>query len=1096
MMLWKVISACVLVLVVANATAIRHSNTSDRRPSYRGTAALIRRKARWGAGTSFTRIHSHVNSQCWNKPPSKAIYEIFVKHRRNYTTISNTSVAAVSAEIERSDGKMRFEESPVASTYLLVGLLVPDLRNASDSGGTIKIEAFLNNFRARMPQVAKNREQDLEPTETTVRRICSRSRSQVNASSPTSNATSRGTRQSLPSLARRVYEPTSDVDEDFFLLPQQVMPVHYNIRLIPHIAEGNFTSNGETSIDVKVLEPTDVVVLHIMELTIDESQTRMTCKDEHALYYVPKRHDYNNRSEILTLQFDKPLDIGVYTLYLKFMGVISSLNHGLYRSFYIDNEGNKVWLAVTHFQPVHARQAFPCWDEPAMKATFKLSIKHYPNYTALSNMPSSQSQVDETDGKVWTRFETTPVMPTNVLGFVIADYDHISNLDDTMRIWGPKHLLHLAAFPLDIAEKATHELEKFTNSTIPVPKMDHVVAPHYSSRATENWGMIVYRLDTLLYDDNTPFATKINNVDSIDFKRFNVMTITHELAHQWFGNLVSPTWWNYLWLSEGISTYLKFYITDKFLNEWRLMDFFVVEGVQATLDRDVSITVPIHRNITSDIRTAYTYLTYTKSAVLLRMMSNFLTEDVFRNGLIKYLRANAYGNTTPDDLWKAMQNALDESDVPHNDFNVKEVMDAWFEQPNYPIVTIERDYTNGDIKATQKGVYSRDENSEKWWIPLNFATQTDLNFSSTLATHWLRPQDEAVTIEGVDVDHWIIVNKQLTGLYRVNYDLTNWKRIAAFLNSDDYVKIPALNRAQIINDASFLMISRQLDVITFLEITNYLSREIDCIVWQPVLKILQTIDTYFQVPESAAIARPFVFNLTRKILEKIGFDDRPDDDPSTLRTRFYLGQFACKYGHAECQAKATAKVLAYVEDPIANKIPRNLQWILCFGLMKASDTVWDKFLQVQNLTLEHHLTFLGCTENMNIVEKHINYINTSEYESSQKYMYYEHIALNILKNPSNIDRAIDYFINNSDRLNDFIRVSSFDVRMFSQSVTENQFTKMRIYSKQRYNRPEFYPLFRENEVAKVKNNSAKIRNALENNQFSVPMHITLDNSAS
>lgn len=128
-----------------------------------------------------------------------------------------------------------------------------------------------------------------------------------------------------------------------------------------------------------------------------------------------------------------------------------------------------------------------------MKATFKLSIKHYPNYTALSNMPSSRSEVDETDGKVWTRFETTPVMLTNMLGFVIADYDHISNLNDTVRIWGPKHLLHLAAYSLDIAEKAMRELEEFTNSTITVPKMDHVVVPHYSSRAIESWGMIIYK---------------------------------------------------------------------------------------------------------------------------------------------------------------------------------------------------------------------------------------------------------------------------------------------------------------------------------------------------------------------------------------------------------------------------------------------------------------------------------------------------------------------------------------------------------------------------------------------------------------------------
>ncbi|EFN87054.1 Aminopeptidase N [Harpegnathos saltator] len=719
-------------------------------------------------------------------------------------------------------------------------------------------------------------------------------------------------------------------EEDLHLnLLQQVVPVHYDIRLIPHIVENNFTFNGETGIEMKVLKPTDTVVLHTRQLIVDKWKTKLTRRveessaNETVANYVPKLHDYDGNSEMLILRFDDPVEIGVYTLYLKFVGVIKPTGRGFYRSFYTNNEGNKVWLAVTHFQPANARQAFPCWDEPAMKATFKFSIKHYPNYTALSNMPSARSQVDATDGKVWTLFETTPVMPTNVLGFVIADYDYISNLDGTMRIWAPKHMLQLAAYPLDVAEKATRVLEEFTNSTVPVPKMDHVVAPHYSSRATENWGMIVYKQDVLLYNESNFMKTELYiPMKLIDLKLYNTMTITHELAHQWFGNLVSPTWWNYLWLSEGTSTYLKYYITDKLFKEWRLMDYLVVENMQPTLGRDIAKWAkPININITSNLYEAYSENTYTKSAILLRMISHFLREDVFRDGLIKYLRANAYGNATPDDLWKALQDALDESDVPHDDFNVKEVMDAWFEQASYPVVTIERDYANGVIEATQKAAqYKMHEGSNaKWWVPLNFATQTNPDFSSTLATHWLRPQDEAITLEGVDVDDWIIVNKQLTGYYRVNYDTTNWKRIAAILNSDDYAKIPVLNRAQIIDDAFFMTQTDQLDLVTFFEIMNYLSRETDCVVWQTAFRIIEKLDLYLQIPERAAIFKSYIFNLTRKILENVDFDGRPDDDPFTIKTRSLLGEYTCKYGHAECQTKATAKLLAYVQDPIANK---------------------------------------------------------------------------------------------------------------------------------------------------------------------------------
>ncbi|XP_014472210.1 PREDICTED: aminopeptidase N-like [Dinoponera quadriceps] len=906
--------------------------------------------------------------------------------------------------------------------------------------------------------------------------------------------------QSIPVQDNEMSVEEREKEEDFYRLPQQVVPVHYDVQLIPHIVEDNFTFNGEASIDVKVLESTDVVVLHTKLLTIDELQTRLARKIEDgvndvATNYVPRRHDYNNRTQMLTLRFDEPLDIGAYTLDMKFLGIITEIR-GFYRNSYFDNEGNKVWLALTHLQPVSARQAFPCWDEPAMKATFKFSIKHYPNYTALSNMPSTRSEVDETDGKVWTRFETTPVMPTNVLGFVIADYDHVSNLDGTMRIWAPKHLLDFAARHLDIAEKATRELEKFTNSTVPVPKMDHVVAPQHSSRATENWGMIVYRLDVLLYDENTPPEVNLNLfMRPIDSKLYNTMTITHELAHQWFGNLVSPAWWKYLWLSEGISTYLKFYITDKIFKDWRLMDYFVVDTMQRMINIDAfRWAEPIHINITSNIYNAYSDNTYKKSAFLLRMISHFLREDVFRNGLIKYLRANAYGNATPDDLWKALQDALDESDVPHDDFNVKEVMDTWFEQANYPDVTVVRNYENGDVTVTQKLTRHENQNVEKsyakWWVPLNFATQSNLDFSSTLATHWLRPQDESVTIKGVNVEDWIIVNKQLTGYYRVNYDTTNWKRIAAFLNSDDYAEIPVLNRAQIIDDAFAMTETGQLDLITFLEIMNYLSRESDTAVWQAAFKIIQQLDIYLQVPEAAAIFKPFAFNLTHKILEDVGFDDRPDDDPLTVKTRSHLGDFACMHGHAECQAKATAKLLAYIEDPVANKISQDQQWAFCFGLMKADNEIWDKFLQVQNMTLDFHLTFLGCSENMDIVIKHLKYIRTLEDRSFPDTF---HVLLNIFKNPSNIDRMINFVENNPDEVTSGIE-GMILFTMINRSFTEEQIEKVKKFSKIVV---ETELSEKKQKLTRIRNNLAKVRSALEKNQFSVAMHITLvDNNAS
>nr|XP_012230688.1 PREDICTED: aminopeptidase N-like [Linepithema humile] len=890
-------------------------------------------------------------------------------------------------------------------------------------------------------------------------------------------------------------EVVEEYQENPYRLPKHVVPTHYNIKLIPHIVEGNFTFNGETSIDIEVHKMTNSIALHTVLLTIDESLTRLTGGNGNAVdNYIPRQHDYNNETNILTIQFEELLYPGTYTLYLKYVGVLIDYN-GFYKSFYmINNDRNIVWVAATHFQPVTARQAFPCWDEPAIKATFKFSIKHYPNYVALSNMPSTRSNVDEADGKVWTYFETTPIMSTNILGFVIANYDYISNLDGTIKIWGPKHLLQHAAYPLDIAEKATQELEKFTNSTTRMPKMDHIAIPVYTSRATENWGMITY-LDRVLLQDY--------NSSSIENKVYNTMTITHEIAHQWFGNLVSPAWWDYLWLSEGMATYLKFYITDKFLKEWRLMDWYVLHDILFLLRIDSNhFNKPININITShsDVRKAYSPThTYTKPSILLRMLSHFLREDVFQNGLIKYLQAHEYSSVTPDNLWKALQDALDESDVPHDDFNVKEVMDTWFSQAGYPIVTINRDYTTGEIKVTQEKFLvptpNNTESNSTWWIPINFATQSNLNFSSTLASHWLKPKIESIMIEAVDINDWIIVNKHLTGFYRVNYDITNWKRIAIFLNSDDYVKIPVLNRLQIIDDAYYMIKTERLDPVTFLEIINYTWRETDPVIWKRLFEIISTLNDFLLQPEATVIFKPYLFNLMNKLLEYVSFDEQPNDDPLTIQVRNTFYRYTCVHGHPKCQTKATTKLLAYVNNPTVNTIPFNQEIIFCIALTKANESIWNQFLQASKETSSDH-SYLGCSENIDINKKHLNSIIMKNVPSMRNiyYMLFD----NMLVNLQNLDATIDYFINNFDEITVGTNGDNYILsRIISASVTEEQVKKIKALIES-HNIDEYVSsdlIKKRKRISKVRENMSKILSAIGNNELSVTLYNTLNNSA-
>ncbi|XP_039306339.1 aminopeptidase Q [Solenopsis invicta] len=893
----------------------------------------------------------------------------------------------------------------------------------------------------------------------------------------------------IQSVLLQVYNETvnsqvvKDFNENQFRLRHNVVPIHYDIKLIPHIVENNFTTNCETDIDIKVRESTNAIELHVVNLTIDESLTKLTrkCVDvNYELEYVPKQHEYNSLTQILTLQFEELLNPGIYTLHFTFMGVIYSyhdvghkVRRGLYRRSYYNDKGNKIWLAVTHFQTVYARQVFPCWDEPAIKATFKFSIKHYPNYTALSNMPSMRSEIDEVDGKLWTYFETTPIMSTYLLGFLIAaDYNYVSNLDSNIKIWGPKHLLSRAAYSLDIAEKATQELEKFTNSTVPVSKMDHVAIPRYDSRATENWGLIVYKQDILLGDKS---LYSVGN-------KWDIMTITHELAHQWFGNLVSSIWWKYLWLSEGISTYLKYYITDKFLKEKRLMDYIVVVDEQQMLYTDSVLSTPIHINITGhlDVFNAYSDRTYRKSAFLLRMISHFLREDVFRNGLIKYLQAHEYSSATPDDLWKALQEALDESDVPHNDFQVKDVMDTWFEQAWYPLVTVHRDYATDEIKLTQEIFINpknnfnyRGNKEEAWWIPINFATQSNLDFSSTLATHWLKPHDKDITIEGVNINDWIIVNKHLTGFYRVNYDITNWRKIAAFLNSDNYDKIPVLNRVQILDDAYNMIETERLDTTIYVEIINYLSRETDPAPWLRALNNVKKLKDYLRLPKGEEILKPYLSNLMRQLFELIDFEENPDDDFFIQNLRMYVYEYECVYGLSDCQAKITPKLLEYVEDPISNSIPLfQREKLYCFGLIKANESLWDQFLQTHQRTSKPHKQFLGCSENLNILEKHLNSFS----EDTERY---DNLFNNMFSIFPTTDVAIKFFINNHENIHESLILK----RIIYNSFREEELDKIKAFAEQHAINIQTDLNFRKATLDEMNNNLSKFLSALENGQL-------------
>ncbi|XP_076675235.1 aminopeptidase N-like [Andrena cerasifolii] len=788
-----------------------------------------------------------------------------------------------------------------------------------------------------------------------------------------------------------------------YRLPDDTIPIHYNIKLDLH----NSTFDGETEIYLKVRRSTSTVVLHSKNLTIDEVTTNIR-KDNNTI--KPKEHIYDDATEMLGLRFEDPLEAGVYILKFKFTGALADDLYGIFRSFYEDEEGNEVPIIMTHFQRTYARRAFPCWDEPALKATFNVSLKHYPDYTALSNMPAYMMEHDEKDGKNCTHFQTTPIMSTNILAFGVVDFPHVSNSNDTIRVWVRSGEINDTTYFMHVIEKATDELTRYLNSTVRVPKMDHVVIPDYSAGATENWGMIIY----------LEYAVPRNS-DLTQIRMQKTMTVTHEIAHQWFGNLVSPAWWKYHWLSEGMSTYLKFYITDKMFETWTLMDNLVHTQILFFSTDDNADVTHVNRDFTTNqARRHSDYFTvYSKPAILFWMLSNMVGEDVFRAGLLSYINEHKYSNVTSNDLWEAMQSALNQSNTTGGNFQVKEVMDTWIEQTGYPLVTVTRNYTTGDITISQEpSPADTDKTQRKWCIPINYATASTPDFSATKPMRWLKQNDDKLVIQGVDVDDWIIVNLQHTGYFRVDYDSTNWEKIAQYLNTEHYNKIHPANRVQLLRTAVYLLSVKRLSPTIFLQLANYLRREVDPVVWNGALEIIDNVKhSYLKSPRGAAILSPMILRLMNNYMETINYDELLLKDGYPKLVTLNALNLACQLGHSTCQENAAIRLNAYISDPAANGIPSDAEyWILCMGLVNANRSTWDALFQLKMQNLHESLKFLSCAGDPDIIAHYLS-LSLMTNASLSRFIEPSQVLLELNTDiPANIDAGLDFVTRNFDKI--------------------------------------------------------------------------------
>nr|CAD7430391.1 unnamed protein product [Timema monikensis] len=367
-------------------------------------------------------------------------------------------------------------------------------------------------------------------------------------------------------------EPFAGVE---YLLPTNVVPQKYVLLLKPNLS-GNFSFSGEMTMTVQLTTTTNTITFHTNDINV--TSVTVTNIDTASVVQVTNQV-YLETYDFYTLTLESEVAVGNYEIYVAYTGYHKDDMRGFYRSSYVNSNDQKVWLASTHFEPVRARRAFPCFDEPALKAKFQISIAVPEGLHAISNMPVNSSAInDGEDGLDWYHFEETPMpMSTYLVAFVVSDFEKTS--EDSVSIWHRPGLQSQALYSASVSPKIIDKLEEFTGVSYHLPKMDEVAVPDFSAGAMENWGLVTYRERALLFEEG---------VSTSSYKQSIATVIAHEFGHQWFGDLVGPRWWSYLWLNEGFATYFEFFATALVETTWRLEEQFVVREVHSAFSADAS----------------------------------------------------------------------------------------------------------------------------------------------------------------------------------------------------------------------------------------------------------------------------------------------------------------------------------------------------------------------------------------------------------------------------------------------------------------------------------------------------------------------------
>jgi aminopeptidase N len=711
-------------------------------------------------------------------------------------------------------------------------------------------------------------------------------------------------------------------------LPKDVVPVQYAAHLIPNLADNTFL--GSQTVEIEVLSATSKIMLNVVNIEIDAAS--LSGKDIGELKLTPQ---IDKQQQTLSFNLERQLAPGRYKLALKFHGLINREARGMFHMKYKVGGTDKTMIATT-MEPTDARRLLPLWDEPAFRATFKLTVDVPASFKAYSNTPvEKQEKLD--GGLQRISFGVTPKMPSYLVVLVAGELERLSGKQDGVDIGvvTTEGKLGWAVFPLAVTRDMLRYYNNYFGVPYPLAKLDQIAIPDGLNGAMENWGAIVYNEAALLYDPK-------KSTENTRQRTFGINA--HEMAHQWFGNLVTMAWWDNLWLNEGFASWMATKATDHFHPEWRPYLDGQVER-EGVLNLDARKTThPIQTPVLNEDQAANAFdaITYGKGQAFLRMLEAYLGEEHFRKGIRAYMARHQYSNTTSADLWSALEKA---SGKP-----VEKLASDWTTQPGFPVIKVDQVCEGGKRKVTlSQEQFRLDEPATQkrlWHVPVQVGTVNGKAWYTLLS-------GPSTTVVHGGCDGTLVVDPASVGFFRVQYDQASFDALAA-----QAAKLPDSTRLKLQGDAWGMVMANRLQLDSYLKLVSKYDGEARLAVWGAILGNLATLDNLAAGEPERPLIRRFVIDLVSPKFKQLGWDEKPGEPAEDRQLRARLAGALARAGDPAAIAEGRARFARYLADP-SSVSPSMIDFVITVAGRNADAATYDALATraVQNQNNEERNRF-------------------------------------------------------------------------------------------------------------------------------------------